>query len=81
MTQKILEILARVLEFRTETCSGFGYHGSEKGEEYSFTIYKYNGESHYSLEDAKKAFVLHELKKEVEDIFEQLKTKTKTNKI
>jgi hypothetical protein len=71
MKEKILKILERVPEFHTEICSGEGYHGSAKGEKYSFTIYHYRGK-HLSLYDAKKAFVLDELEKEVKEIFEQL---------
>ena len=68
MKKRIIKILAKAPKFTTKTCSGVGYHGSNKGEERSFTIYEYKGESYYNLDDAKVAFVLNELEKEVKKL-------------
>ena len=71
MKEKIQKILSRAPNFKTETCSGEGYHGSSKGDKYEFTDYNYSGESYYSLESAPLAFVTKELKNEVEKIIKQ----------
>jgi hypothetical protein len=74
MEKKILEILTKVPQFNTETCSGESYHGSSKGDKREFTVYKYSGQRFYSLDDAKVAFVLNELGKEVKEFIKNLKT-------
>jgi len=73
MKKKILEILLKAPNFSTEICSGEGYHGSSKGEKYEFTIYKYLGNSYYSLEDVQTAFVIREMSDEVRKIIKDLK--------
>ncbi len=73
MKEKVLQILAETPHFTTETCSGVGYHGSSKGEEYNFTVYKYRGESFFNMEDLKIAFVMDRLEPEIKEIVKQLK--------
>jgi hypothetical protein len=68
LEKRISEILASAPKFETEICSGLGYHGSSKGDEYEFTVYKFNGESYYSLDDVKLAYVMSKLKHDVKEI-------------